>query len=145
MILLLSLDPTVGLCNGTRLTIRALLKRIIDVEIATGVHKRKRVFIPRIPMTPTDTDLPFVLRKRQFPIRPAICMTINKGPGKSMENVGIFLPSPEVIFSHRELYVALSRVQNPNGFMDISFPALRLLSNLIWMNPCLVLLSENLS
>ena len=115
VILLRSLDPTGGLCNGTRLTIRALLNRIIDAEIATGVHKGKRVFIPRIPMTPTDTDFPFVLRRRQFPIRPAFCITINKGQGQSMENVGIFLPSPEAIFSHGQLYVALSRVQNPNG------------------------------
>ena len=111
------------MCNGTRLTIRALLNRIIDAEIATGVRKDKgkRVFIPRIPMTPTDTDFPFVLRKRHcpalcaFPIRPALCITINKGQGQSMENVGIFLPSPEAIFSHGQLYVALSRVQNPNG------------------------------
>ena len=187
VILLRSLDPTGGLCNGTRLTIRALLNRIIDAEIATGVHKGKRVFIPRIPITPTDTDFPFVLRRRQFPIRPAFCITINKGQGQSMENVGIFLPSPEAIFSHGQLYVALSRVQNPNGlkvmvcggstsssggvwvryvvyrevfqnhleyvlpstqdtsFMDFLFLALRLLSNLIWMNPCLVLLRESLS
>ena len=75
----------------------------------------KRVFIPPIPMTPTDTDFPFVLRRRQFPIRPAFCITINKGQGQSMENVGIFLPSPEAIFSHGQLYVALSRVHNPNG------------------------------
>ena len=115
VILLRSLDPTGGLCNGTRLTIRALLNRIIDAEIAIGVHKGKRVFIPRIPMTPTDTDFPFVLRRRQFPIRPAFCITINKGQGQSMENVSIFLPSPEAIFSHGQLYVALSRVQNPNG------------------------------
>ena len=37
VILLHSLDPTGGLCNGTRLTIRALMNRITDAEIATGV------------------------------------------------------------------------------------------------------------
>ena len=95
MILLRSLYPTGELCNGTQRqlydsevlvwwTILALPNRIIDAEIATGVHKGKRVFIPRIPMTPTDTHFPFVLRSRQFPIRPAFCVTINKGQGQSM-------------------------------------------------------------
>ena len=115
IILLRSLDPTQGMCNGTRLTVKAILNRIIDAEIATGVHKGKRVFIPRIPMTPSDSDFPFVLRRRQFPIRPAFCININKGQGQSLENVGIFLPSPNAIFSHGQLYVALSRVQNPAG------------------------------
>ena len=66
-------------------------------------------------MTPSDSDFPFVLRRRQFPIRPAFCITINKGKGQSLENVGIFLPSPNAIFSHGQLYVALSRIQNPTG------------------------------
>ena len=61
-----------------------------------------------ISMTPTDTDFPFVLRRRQFPIRPALCITINKGQGQSMENVGMFLPSLEAIFSHGQLYIDLS-------------------------------------
>ena len=59
VILWRGLDPTGALCNGTRLTIGTLLNRIIDAEIATGVHKGKCFFIPRIPMTPTDTDFPF--------------------------------------------------------------------------------------
>ena len=121
IILLRNLDPTRGMCNGTRLTVKAFLYRIIDAEIATGVHKGKRVFIPRIPMTPSDSDFPFVLRRRQFPIRPAFCITINKGQGQSLENVGIFLPSPNAIFSHGQLYVALSRVQNPTGLKLMVF------------------------
>ena len=56
MIHLRSLDHTGGLRNGIRLTIRAILNRIIDSEIATGAHKGKHVFIPRIPMIHNDTD-----------------------------------------------------------------------------------------
>ena len=73
------------------------------------------MFIPRIVMIPSETDFPFVLRRKQFPIRPAFCITISKGQGQSLESVGVFLPTPEAIFSHGQLYVALSRVQNPRG------------------------------
>ena len=116
IILLRSLDPTQGLCNGTRLTVRSVCKRLIDAEIATGSHVGNRVFIPRIPLlTPTDSGFPFVLKRRQFPVRPAFYITINKAQSQSLETVGIFSPSPEAIFSHGQLYVALSRVQNPRG------------------------------
>ena len=111
-----SLDPTQGLCNGTRLII-TVTKRLIDSEVATGSHVGNRVFIPRIPLlTPTDSEFPFILKRRQFPIKPAFCITINKVQGQSLETVGISLPSPpEAIFGHGQLYVALSRVQNPRG------------------------------
>ena len=115
VILLRNLDPDEGLCNGTRLIIRAFSNRVIDAEIATGVHKQKRVFIPRIILTSSESELPFVLRRRRFPIRLAYCITINKRQGQSLETVGIYLPSPEAIFSHGQLYVAMSRVKNPFG------------------------------
>ena len=115
VILLRSLDPTQGMCNGSRLTIIEISSHVIDAEIATGAHRGNRVFIPRIVIIPSETDFPFVLRRKQFPIRPAFCITINKGQGQSLESVGVFLPTPEVIFSHGQLYVAISRVQNPRG------------------------------
>ena len=115
VILLRSLDPTQGMCNGSRLTIIEISSHVIDAETATGTHRGNRVFIPRIVMIPSETDFPFVLRRKQFPIRPAFCITINKGQGQSLESVGIFLPSPDAIFSHGQFYVALSRVQNPRG------------------------------
>ena len=34
-------------------------------------------------------------------------MTINKAQGQTIPNVGIYLPEP--VFSHRQLYVVLSR------------------------------------
>ncbi|CAJ0827140.1 7108_t:CDS:10 [Entrophospora sp. SA101] len=44
-------------------------------------HQGKRVFIPRIPLTSTeDTGLPFVLKRKQFPVQPAFALTINKYP-----------------------------------------------------------------
>ena len=106
VILLRNLDPDEGLCNGTRLIIRAFSNRVIDAEIATGVHKQKRVFIPRIILTSSESELPFVLRRRQFPIRLAYyCISINKGQGQSLETVGLYLPSPEAMVSFMLLWV----------------------------------------
>ena len=67
------------------------------------------VFIPRITIIPSNTqgEFTFLLRRRQFPIRLAFAMTINKAQGQSVKHVGIDLRIP--VFSHGQLYVALSR------------------------------------
>jgi hypothetical protein len=58
----------------------ALQNKIIEAEIITGSHIGSHVFIPRMTLSPSDSDLPFVLKRRQFPIRVAFSMTINKAP-----------------------------------------------------------------
>jgi ATP-dependent DNA helicase PIF1 len=90
------------------------MQHVIEAEVATGPAKGQRVFIPRLSITPSDTErMPFILRRRQFPVRPAFGMTINKAQGQTLKMVGIFLPKP--VFTHGQLYVAMSRIGCPEG------------------------------
>jgi hypothetical protein len=113
IILLCNLNPSEGLCNGTRLIIKRCQQYIIDAEILTGINRGKRVFIPRTRLTASDADLPFQLVRRQFPIKLSFAMTINKAQGQTIPNVGLYLPKP--VFTHGQLYVALSRVQSKDN------------------------------
>ncbi len=71
-----------GLANGTHLIVVKLMQHIIDAEIAIGSDKGRRVFIPRLSITPSDTErMPFTLHRRQFPLWPAFAMIINKAQG----------------------------------------------------------------
>ncbi|XP_062103729.1 uncharacterized protein LOC133814833 [Humulus lupulus] len=56
IMLLRNINPSEGLCNGTRLICRAFDRNIIDAEIVVGHHMGKRVFIPRIPFLPNVAD-----------------------------------------------------------------------------------------
>ncbi|GBN32366.1 hypothetical protein AVEN_136792-1 [Araneus ventricosus] len=49
------------------------------------------VFLPRIELAPSDVNLPFVLKHRQFPLIPAYAMTINKSQGQTFDHVRIYL------------------------------------------------------
>ena len=113
VMLLHNLDPRRGLCNGTRLIYRAFHSKVIDAEIITGTNIGDRVFIPRITFIPVALQLPFEMRRRQFPLRLAFGMTINKAQGQTLGILGLYLGTP--VFSHGQLYVAMSRVRSPNA------------------------------
>ncbi|KIH61447.1 hypothetical protein ANCDUO_08283 [Ancylostoma duodenale] len=108
IMLLRNMDPP-KLCNGTRLCVKNLMPNVIEATILTGKAKGEDVFIPRIPMIPTD--MPFDLKRLQFPVRLAFAVTLNKAQGQSLQVASINLETP--CFSHGQLYVACSRVGTP--------------------------------
>lgn len=116
VMLLRNLCISNGLCNGTRLVVRKIQRYFLHCEILTGDKKGDIVHIPRITTTSkNDPDMPFLLKRLQFPVRLAFAMTINKSQGQTFDKVGLIIQGNNAIFSHGQLYVAFSRCTTKAG------------------------------
>eukprot|EP00267_Zea_mays_P048853 XP_020401468.1 uncharacterized protein LOC109943072 [Zea mays] len=123
IMLLRNIDPGNGLCNGTRLVVRGFQKNSIEAEIVLGQHAGMRIFLPRIPLCPSDDEMfPFHFKRKQFPVRLSFAMTVNKAQGQTIPNVGVYLLEP--VFSHGQLYVALSRATARSKVKILAIPVI---------------------
>lgn len=113
VLLIRNLNTAKGLINGTRLQVARLHENTVECKVLTGTSEGEQIFIPRIKMCPSETNLPFKMQRLQFPLLLAFAMTINKAQGQSLTKSAIYLPKP--VFTHGQLYVALSRSRSFNG------------------------------
>jgi len=110
VMVLRNLFPAEGVCNGTRGVVTKMSTHIIEIELLSEEVRGKKVFIPRITLNPSETQVPFKLQRRQFPLKLCFAMTINKSQGQSVSYVGVDMKSS--VFTHGQFYVAVSRVRS---------------------------------
>ncbi|XP_015949419.1 uncharacterized protein LOC107474307 [Arachis duranensis] len=113
VMLLRNIDQSNCLCNGTRLQVRKLGNYVIECEVLTGNNVGHIALIPRMNMVPINGTVPIRFQRIQFPIIVSFAMTINKSQGQTLSHVGLYLTKP--VFTHGQLYVAISRVKSKRG------------------------------
>jgi hypothetical protein len=118
VMLLRNLDPSSGLCNGTRMIYKDMSANgkvmLCDLKDET-TGKTWTYAVPRIKLKPQEREYSFEWSRRQYPIRVAYATTINKAQGDTLKMAGCWLNQP--VFGHGQLYVALSRVGSPDHCM----------------------------
>ena len=68
----------------------------------------------------SETEYPWILRRKQFPVRFYYIITINKAQGQTLNMINVDLRSQP--FSHGQFYVALLRVTDVSRLIVLLRP-----------------------
>ncbi|KAF9561454.1 hypothetical protein CPC08DRAFT_742543 [Agrocybe pediades] len=98
-----------GLVKNARVMVIAIGSRIVTVKLLQEGHSNEEFLIPRIIFTAVLPSK-HTLMRRQFPLAPAYATTFNGCQGLTLDKIGVDLTRP--VFSHGQLYTALSRIRN---------------------------------
>ncbi len=102
--------------NGVRCQLVALNgNKSVFVKLLSGPGAGVTVLLPScvFMISPEASGLPFVIRRRQFPLIPAYAVTAHKAQGQTLCTVGLYIASD--VFTHGQAYTALSRTRGwPN-------------------------------
>jgi len=108
--------------------------RVIEAKIITGKGVGNVAFILCIKFISDNSGLPFTFARKQFLLRLAYAMTINKSQRQTLSHVGLHLADD--IFSHGQLYVAFSRAKAPTNIKvqlpDIMHGQIGLMRNVVY-------------
>lgn len=109
-----------GMPRGSRLVVKDITNKKIIAEIGVGERKGKLMSIFKVltPKTFPPANLEFI--RRQFPVSLAFSMTINKAQGLEFTHVGLYFQSK--VFSHGQMYVALSRTPTISENVKVFIP-----------------------
>jgi ATP-dependent DNA helicase PIF1 len=108
-----------GLVKNARVVVTGIGRRLITVHRLTtfgngSISNQADILIPRITFKDVLPSGHTLLRK-QFPLAPAYASTFHSCQGLTLDWVGIDLTKP--VFTHGQLYTALSRVRNRNNLI----------------------------
>ena len=108
-----------GLVKNTRVVVTGIGRKLITVHLlksfgSASFSDHEDVLLPRITFKETLASGHTLLRK-QFPLAPAYASTFHSCQGLTLDCVGIDLT--QLVFTHGQLYTALSRVRHRNNTM----------------------------
>lgn len=103
-----------GMVKNVRAVVESVGHRIVTVRLMSSLGGVNRIepeiiLIPRIKFDHT-LHSGHTLQRRQFPLTLAYATTFNSCQGLTLDRIGVDLTRP--VFSHGQLYTALSRIRN---------------------------------
>lgn len=108
-----------GLVKNTRVVVFGIGQKLITVRLlkslgGTPFLDHEDILLPRITFKETLPSGHTLIRK-QFPLAPAYASTFHSCQGLTLDCIGVDLTHP--VFTHGQLYTALSRVRCRNDIM----------------------------